>query len=189
MIKKIFLILFISITYFLAHAQSVNNYEIEINIQGNQDTVLYLANYYGDKTYLSDTAYNENGKGVFVFSKEEELEGGLYIIVSQEKKSLFEFLVADSRKMEFETSGDDFVVNMKVRNSLENEVFYKYLKFSGELYDKVKPINVDLKRLGPDTDSSKILQENLKTINMEMVNYKEFIMQEHPDSFLTSFLV
>ena len=187
MIKKIFFILIISSFYFMALAQDEDSYEIEIKLKGNQDTVLYLANYYGDKTYLADTAYNEKGKGIFVFSKQEKLEGGLYIIVSQEKKSLFEFLVSDSKKMKFETSNEDYVVNMKVHHSEENEVFYQYLLYSGQMYDKVKPINADLKRLGPDADSTKILKDALETINLQMVNYKEAIMKKYPDSFLTSF--
>jgi len=187
MIKKIFFILIISSFYFMAQAQNEDSYEIEIKLKGNQDTVLYLANYYGDKTYLTDTAYNDKGKGVFVFSKQEKLEGGLYIIVSQEKKSLFEFIVADSRKMKFETSNEDYVKNMKVHHSQENEVFYQYLLYSGQMYDQVKPINADLKRLGPGADSSKILNDELEAINLQMVDYKESIMKKYPDSFLTSF--
>ena len=187
MIKKIFFILIISSFYFMAQAQNEDSYEIEIKLKGNQDTVLYLANYYGDKTYLTDTAYNDKGKGVFVFSKQEKLEGGLYIIVSQEKKSLFEFIVADSRKMKFETSNEDYVKNMKVHHSQESEVFYQYLLYSGQMYDQVKPINDDLKRLGPDADSSKILNDELEAINLQMVDYKESIMKKYPDSFLTSF--
>lgn len=187
MIKKILFILIISSFYFLSQAQTEDSYKIEIKLKGNQDTVLYLANYYGDKTYIADTAYNEKGKGIFAFSKQEELEGGLYIIVSQEKKSLFEFLVADSRDMKFETSKDDYTQNMKIQNSKENLVFYEYLQYSSKMYDQVKPINADLKRLDTDADSAKIHRDKLKAINLEMVNYKESIMKEYPDSFLTSF--
>ena len=187
MIKRILLIVFIASFALLGKAQNEDSYKIEIKLKNNQDTVLYLANYYGDKTYLADTAYNLKGKGTFIFEKDEKLDGGLYIIVNQEKKSLFEFLVADSHNMKFETSSDDFITNMKIHNSKENEVFYDYLRFSGDLYDRVKPLNADLKRLGNESDSTKILKDEIAEINHEMIDYKESLMKEYPDSFLTDF--
>jgi len=187
MLKRALLVVVIATIHLLSFAQKDNHYKIEIKLKNNKDTVLYMANYYGDKTYLTDTAYNEKGKGLFVFSKDEELGGGLYIIVSQEKKSLFEFLVADSRDMKFETSNEDFVSHMKVHNSPENKTFYEYLKFSAGLYDKVKPLNADLKRLGPDADSSVIINKEIKELNKEMVAYKENLIEENPSSFLSSF--
>ncbi|NOR88603.1 MAG: redoxin domain-containing protein [Bacteroidales bacterium] len=186
MLKKILFLSFVSGLFFNSNAQNSDEYKIEIKIKHTQDTVLYLANYYGDKTYLADTALLK-GKDTFVFQKDEELGGGLYIIVNQEKRSIFEFLVSDSRDMKFETLDKSFVENMKVHHSDENVLFYKYLSFSSQLYEKVKPLNEALKRLGPDADSSIIIREELKIANQEMADYKEGIMTDYPETFLASF--
>lgn len=166
--------------------KSQESYKIDISIKNYSDSVLYLANYYGDKTYIADTA-QLNGNGHFVFEKSEKLDGGLYIVVSQDKKSLFEFLVADSPEMKFETEGEDFTANMKVSNSSENKLFYKYLDFSGNLYNRVKPLNDKLKDLPKDSDSVQILRDQITSINEEMSSYKEALMEEHPETFLAAF--
>ena len=135
---------------------------------------MFLANYYGDKTYLSDTAFQKS-KGNFIFEANKELPGGLYIVVSQDKKSLFEFLVSDSRDIKFDTKGPDYVANMKISNSFENNLFYDYLQFSGALYDDVKPLNDQLKNLPQESDSTVILKDKIDQIdinlhlNMEMI--------------------
>ena len=187
MFKHFVILILILASALLASAQSDDSYKIEIKIKGSQDSILYLANYYGDKTYIADTAYNIKGKGTFVFEKNEELGGGLYIIVSQARRSLFEFLVADSRDMKFETKAPDYVEEMKIHNSDENELFFAYLGFSSDLYKRVKPINTRLKELDAEDDSIAIYREEIKTINSEMTDYKEAVMKDHPESFLASF--
>jgi len=75
MIKRLLFIILSSSFFLMSFAQTTDSYEIEINIHEYQDSVIYLANYYGDKTYLADTAIDLSGKGHFVFSKEKELDG------------------------------------------------------------------------------------------------------------------
>jgi len=166
--------------------QAQNAYKIDVKIKNLPDSVLYLANYYGDKTYLADTAIVK-GKGHFVFEEDEALPGGLYIMVSQDKKSLFEFLISDDPDIKFETEGPDYISNMKISNSDENTLFYQYLKFSGELYDRVQPLNERLKLVSKESDSAKILKDQINEINKEMLSYKENLMKEHPHSFVTAF--
>jgi thiol-disulfide isomerase/thioredoxin len=187
MTRKYFLLFFIFGILGTISAQENDSYKIEVKIKDKHDTVLYLANYYGDKTYLADTAYNIKGKGDFIFHKDEALDGGLYIIVSQNKKSLFEFLVSDSRNMKFETEGDDFISNMKIHGSDENDIFYEYLRYSGEMYEQVKPLNEKLKNLDPASDSAKIIKTQIEPLNEKMIAYKEKIMEDYPKSFLSNF--
>lgn len=178
-------VIFLSVC-FSGFSQNFEKYKIEINLKDRADSILYLANYYGDKTYLADTAYLK-GNGNYFFEKNEELDGGLYIIVDQSKKSIFEFLVSDSRDMKLETGGPDFIKNMKVSNSPENVLFYEYLKYSGQLYDRIKPLNERLQALDKDADSLPILQAQIKEINTEMTAYKERLMKNHPQTFLAHF--
>jgi len=167
-------------------AQNQEHYKIDIKIKNSNDSVLYLANYYGDKTYMADTAFVK-GKGNFVFEKNEKLAGGLYIIVNQARKSIFEILVPQSPDCKFETESPEYVQNMKVHNSSENNLFYDYLRFSGALYDQVKPLNDELQNMDPDNDSVQLLKDTIQAINGEMNGFKETFMREHPETFLSSF--
>ena len=173
--------------YLGSYAQiSDDSYKIEVKLRGTTDTVLYLANYYGDKTYLADTAYLK-GKKYFVFQKNEKLEGGLYIIVNQGRKSIFEFLLSDSRDIKFETNTDDYIANMKISGSDENTRFYDYLNFSGDLYIQMKPIRSRMKEIGPKSDSLVYYREKMSAINLEMTNYKENYIVSYPKTFLSNF--
>ena len=67
-------------------------YELKFQVKGIKDTVCYLANYYGDKTYLTDTARVDT-KGKFVFEGDSVLPGGIYIIAGQSNNKYFECIV------------------------------------------------------------------------------------------------
>lgn len=184
--KRISLLIALMSIYIIGFSQSNDKYKIEVKLKNKSDSVLYLANYYGDKTYLADTAYVK-GKGSFIFQKNEELDGGLYIIVDQSKKSIMEFLVSDSRDMKLESSGPDYIENMKVHNSAENVLFYDYLKYSAHLYEQIKPLNDRLKAQDNSSDSTQILRGRIQVINTEMTDYKENLMKDHPQTFLAHF--
>ena len=47
-------------------------YNIEVKIKGLKDTMVYMANYFGDNTYLVDSA-RMNSKGVVVFHRDTTL--------------------------------------------------------------------------------------------------------------------
>ncbi len=185
-VKKFSILALILALYISVFAQEKPSYRIEINFKNSTDSVIYLANYYGDKTYLADTA-RVQGHGTFVFEKHKNLDGGLYIVVNQQKKSLFEFLVSDSRNMKFDVKGDDYVKDMVVSKSEENQLFFQYLNFSGDLYNHVKPLNDKLKTLKPDSDSTALVKAQIKAVNSQMIDYKENIMTKYPQTFLSAF--
>lgn len=181
--KNILLSLFLILALF-ANAQ--DSYEIDVKIKDYKSEVLLLANYYGDKTYLADTA-KMKGKGHFVFKKNEKLGGGIYIIVSDDKKSMFEIIVPGSTTLKFETQGPDYIKNMKVSNSIENQLFFDYLKYSGELYTKVKPLNDRYQQIDKESDSAEILKNEITQLNKQMNDYKENLVEENPQTFIASF--
>ena len=184
--KRVSLLIVLMSFFVLGFSQDNNKYKIEVKLKNNVDSVLYLANYYGDKTYLADTAFVK-GNGNFIFQNDEKLEGGLYIVVNQSKKSIMEFLVSDSRDMKIETSGPDFIGNMEITNSAENVLFYDYLRYSSQLYENIQPLNARLKAQAKGSDSTQILRDQIKVINTEMNDYKEDLMKNHPQTFLAKF--
>ena len=67
-------------------------YTLKFQITGLKDTTVYLGNYYGETTYLKDTA-RVNSKGEFVFEgKKPLLYQGVYFLVLNKVKQ-FEMVI------------------------------------------------------------------------------------------------
>lgn len=160
-------------------------YRIEVTISDFKDTTVYLANYYGDKTYMTDTAFADS-KGKAVFEGNEPLPGGLYILAIG-KNRVLEFIVNQEQRFSMNTYGPDFVENMKISGSPENDLFYDYMRFNGSKYKEVQPLQTELKNLPEDSPRSTEIRESLKQINEEVEQYKKKLIADHPTTFLASF--
>ena len=98
-------------------------HNIKVKITGVTDSVCYLANYYGEKQYYKDTA-NFNQDGYLVFKGSDTLPGGVYSIIIPGGK-YFEFII-NEQHFTLETDTSNFVKNMKIDGSKENELFFNY---------------------------------------------------------------
>jgi thiol-disulfide isomerase/thioredoxin len=171
--------------HFAASGQSANGYKIQIQIPDFADTALYLANYYGEKTYMADTAYS-SPSGLAVFEGEEALPGGLYILAVGRNK-VIEFIVNQEQFFTLSTEGPDFVQNMQVTGSPENQLFFDYMRFNAGKFQEVQPLQQALKDLPEGDERSSELRDQILQINEEVETYKDKIIQEHPATFLASF--
>ncbi|HAG16120.1 MAG TPA: hypothetical protein DCG69_06280, partial [Bacteroidales bacterium] len=185
MLKHCLLFLFIISILFL-NAQE--NYKIEIKIKGIEDSTLYLASYFGDKTLMVDTA-SRKGKNSYVFEKQKQLPGGIYIVVGQAKNSIFEFLIADGQDLKFDSETDNLIEKMKVKGSNENALFYDYLSHSNFLFLQLKKFQQRLKSLAPSSDSVLIYKKRIEALNEENIDFKESIIEAYPDAFISHFFL
>src|SRR5476651_289973 len=69
-------------------------YNLKFKVNGLKDSACYLANYYGDKQYIQDTARMDS-KGNFTFEGTKELSGGIYLVVLPGKK-YFEIILTEN---------------------------------------------------------------------------------------------
>ena len=127
MTKHLYIVLLL-FSFLSISAQNKKNYKIELKVKGVEDSVLYLANYYGDKTFLVDTALRK-GKNNYLFEGKNWLNGGIYIIVGEKKNTIFEFLISDSQYLKFNSDINNLIEEMKVKGSNENALFFDYLAF------------------------------------------------------------
>ncbi len=159
-------------------------YEIKVKVSDLKDTVVYLANYFGEKTYLTDTAVVEAG-GRFVFVGDEPLPGGIYIVAAG-KTRLFEFLIEKSQFPNFETMGPDYIKNMKIKNSPENQQFYDYMQFNAGKYMEAEPLQKLMKNT-KNADSTEMLRKKLEDLNKEVEGYKYDFMSKNPGTLMANF--
>ena len=72
-------------------------HEIKINFKNCKDSVAYLAYYQFDKSYLADTC-KKIVKGNIIFKGKNNLDKGVYYLVSQDKARYFDFFVDDQNQ-------------------------------------------------------------------------------------------
>jgi hypothetical protein len=77
-------------------------HSIRGHIEGTTDTVIYLANYYGNKLYYNDTTTIDK-KGNFVFPGKPFKECGKYAIVTQ-NSIRFDLIVDEEKIISFSTT-------------------------------------------------------------------------------------
>src|SRR5204862_2574358 len=66
-------------------------YKLQFKINGLKDTTAYLGYYYGESTFIKDTA-KVNDKGEFFFDGKQSLPHGVYFLVL-DKTRIFELVV------------------------------------------------------------------------------------------------
>ena len=87
--------------------ESFSGHKIKFNIKNLNDSVVYLARYFGDNKYIKDTVV-VNGKEKFTIEGDQQLECGIYMIVREKRNNYFEFLV-DDQNFTVNSDTSDFI--------------------------------------------------------------------------------
>ncbi|MEM7163591.1 MAG: thioredoxin-like domain-containing protein [Bacteroidota bacterium] len=152
-------------------------YEYSFKVKGAENDTVYLANYFGSKLFYSDTAYSD-AKGSFTF-KGEDLLRGKYAVVCPGPK-WFEILI-DEPKFEIQTDTTDWVANMKIKNSPNNQIYYDYVKFISNQRKEMDALNKELEKHAQDSVLSNELSKKILAINQSVQNRQNEIVADHSD--------
>ncbi|RLD54358.1 MAG: hypothetical protein DRJ05_14835, partial [Bacteroidetes bacterium] len=159
-------------------------HKINIKIKGAQDTVLYLAHYYGDKTYIDDTA-RIGKKGGFVFEADSILPEGMYIVAGQENNRYFEFILDQYQDFSITTDKKNIPENIIFKGSEINNSFYDYIRINTKKHIEMKQLADRKKGLADQPDSAKYLNGKIASLNDELEDYKTDFINGHPKSFMS----
>jgi hypothetical protein len=122
-------------TSFSALAQ--NGYKIEFKVDGLKDTTAYLGYYYGESTFVKDTA-KVDSKGQFIFDGKKPLDQGVYFLVL-DKTRLFDFVVSADQQFALTTNTNDYFKNMVVTGDQDNQLFFENMTFNMERHKEAEP--------------------------------------------------
>ncbi len=118
-------------------------------------------------------------KGDFHFEGDSLLPGGVYFVLMKDKK-YFEFIIDKEQHFTMHTDTSNFIKNMKVTGSPENQLFYDYLNYAASKYDNLQKLQDSAK-----TPSQKIAAKNkADSMNILVKKYKDDFVAKHPDYFL-----
>ncbi len=158
-------------------------HDIRVNFKNAKDTVMYLAFYQFDKSYIADTC-KKVVKGNAVFKGKNSLEKGVYYVVSQEKGRYFDFFISDkNQNITITTDTNQMVKNLRSPSSKENNDFFDYIRFItnknkefGELRGKTKGLSTK--------DSTAFVNEKAKEINAAVTDFEKSFVEGHKGMFV-----
>ena len=158
-------------------------YKIDVTIEGISDSVCYLGYYYGDKRYIRDTSEVKNQS--VVFQGDEKIPGGIYFVYTP--NLYFEVIINKDQKFSIHTNTGDFVKNMQVNGSLENELFRDLRVYVSERQQKAGALNKQLKDIKDEAKKASIIDQ-LKAIENDVKEYQQGIVEKYPDKFVAAII-
>jgi len=177
---------FIILFCLLSSAGRGEGYKIKVKITGLKDTVCHLANHYGDKQYITDSARVDDN-GVFTFEGKEPLAGGIYLVVVP-SRNYFEIVIDKEQKFSVETSLDSLTQHAVFTGSNDNNLFNAYQRF---MITKQKESVLMRERYNSsvaDEDSAQYYKGRLTEIDDEVMAFRNKLVAENPGSFVAKLI-
>lgn len=137
------------------YAFAQEGYNLNFAVKGMQPGPVYLGFYLQDKTFSRDTA-QVNSKGEFSFTGSKKLSEGIYFIIKEDSKMLFDFVIGMDQHFSIETSIEDVMKNMVIKGDEDNKLFLANRKLLTEAYASIEP---QLKILKDSTASAALKKD------------------------------
>ncbi|MBR4229305.1 MAG: DUF5106 domain-containing protein [Bacteroidales bacterium] len=154
-------------------------YKISLKIDGNNDSMMLLCFYYAQSERIMDTAYND-GKGNFLFEGNDTLHPGLYFFTNNRNRYV-EFVVYHEKpNFKFHTDDRSWMMNMKVKGSRQNEIFYNYQRASESLYREIEDHKSQL--------DSAALAEFTATQHLRIDSLKMDFITRYPEAMISKMM-
>ena len=171
-LQQTVILIILSFTSFFGFSQNC----FEITIDNYPDTFVILASYYGEKNIIIDTAYLNNGKFAF---KKQDYPGGVYMLASQNKKKLFEFIINDECGFSFHTDAE-MPYDVTVSNSAENNIFYTYQRYRNSLHREIRQ---------QASATPEVLTTLSDSLAKELARKEDSIINSCPDLFISKLIL
>ena len=166
---------------FTAGTTAAQGYDIKVNFKGAKDSVFYLVRYLFDQQYISDTAEVKNGQARFKGA--EDLDRGVYTLVSEAKSIYFDFFINDAQKFSLATDAEDIVKNLKVTGSKDNELFFSYIKYITAKNLEFNSVREQTKGKNKE-DSLKIVTAKIKQLNEDVKKFEADFMSKAKGTYV-----
>ena len=167
-------------------------YAIEFDIKNYVDNQMIIAYHYAEQQYIFDTL-TAIKSGQFVAQGDEALDPGMYIAFFPSIGKSFEFLVnKEEQHFKLSTDSKNFISNMSVKGSVENERFFGYLNYLTSQRTVRNGMTALLEKLNkePEVNAKKIkeIETKVKALDEVVVAFQKDITKTHPNSFTSSLI-
>lgn len=150
--------------------------ELKFKVKGIPDTTVHLVKYIGSKLYYADTAEMKNSVVTFDGSKQDP--GIMALLLPGQK--YFEFIY-NNEKVHIETESSNYVEDMVIKKSKENQIFLDYILKIKESSKKGMELSEKRKSLDPsdEVEINKISQQ-LDDLNDNVTTFQKKLVIENP---------
>ena len=155
-----------------------SGYSIRFKVDGLKDTTAYLGYYYGESTFVKDTAH-VNHTGDFVFDGKQKLPQGVYFLVLNRTR-IFELVVGQNQNFSLHTSTADYVKNMKVTGDIDNKLFFENMLYNMARHQEAEPYIKVIQDSTLAEAQKKEAREAFARINEKVMAYQQKVIEEHP---------
>ncbi|MCW3124647.1 MAG: hypothetical protein JWO03_305 [Bacteroidetes bacterium] len=176
--KKIFTTLLVLVLAFPLFAATGKGCNIKITVRNLPDSKLILAYYYGDKQYVKDT-FKLDGSGSCTIKADTALPPGIYLAVFPALGNKYFEFVVNEQHFELATDTSDLANNIKVKGSVENDLFYDDMKFLGAKRKEGDALN-SAYRAEKDPKAKEDIRQKILKIDTLVSNKRLAIIQQHP---------
>jgi len=179
-------ILFLLLWSMASLTAQAQGYSIKVKIKNLNKGQVFLAYHFSDKIYVADTCeLNEKGEGIF--QKKKTLTGGMYLIFLP-TKTYFDIIVGDQQKFSVENDTTNFIKNIKVTGSPENDVFIKYQVFLEAKQKEATDLKKQKDAAKGNAAEEANIQKKLETLDKEVKAEINRIITTYPNYFFAKFL-
>jgi thiol-disulfide isomerase/thioredoxin len=183
-------------------------YNITLNIKNLQDSVCYLAQYYGDKILLQDTAVVKNEQVTdeayfrhmlngedsdeerikqVVFEGDTALAQGLYVVAGASNNKIMDLVVGEQQQ--FSVAFDikeSLSEHITFKNSKENALFYDYVRYLNQQQKKMQQLQQAYQEATGDEKPE--LEQQIRKTNHEVELFQENFARENNNTFAGTFV-
>lgn len=175
---------FVIVGFLCASISWAQGHRIEFKINNYNQEKCFIAYYYGDNNYILDTL-DQTENGLFIMEGPNVLEKGVYTLATNELMPMIEFLVYEQR-FSLTTDVSDYLGNLVVTGSKENEIFRDYRLNLTKLQKQVIPIRKRLDSLSTESPKRKHAEDSLKIIEDQFSSYKKELFEKNENGFWAS---
>jgi len=158
-------------------------YSIKFDIKGLNNQEIFLGYYYGESTYIKDTA-KVDLSGKFSYSGKEPLDQGTYMLVKGKTK-LFEFLVGRNQKFSMTSDTSDYISNMKVDGDTNNEVLFENMRFNMKMNELAQPHLEQVRDSLSDQATIEEAQAELRKLNQQVIARLKEVAEQHKELLIS----
>ncbi|MEG1499288.1 MAG: thioredoxin-like domain-containing protein [Bacteroidales bacterium] len=165
-------------------------FELRVKINNYPDSlqhVVLLGRYYGNIQTITDSAKYDAKTNTYLFSQEEPKGGGLYLLISADKRYA-EFVLDKDQHLSIETTYPNLGEDPKFSNSPENIVYMDFAEKGKTEYLKMEKLQKEYKTALDSNDNTKIgkLKEAITIHYKKMDEQKNRFAETYPEHLISA---
>ena len=165
---------------------SQSGYNIQFKIVGLKDTIVYLGHFYGEATYIKDTA-QVNSQGVFAFDGKNTLRQGVYFLVLGTNKQ-FDMVMGKDQHFAMATDRKEYYKHMVVTGDEDNKLFFENMMFNMERHKEAEPFMKIIQDSTLAENKRTEAREAYSKINDKVIAYQNEIIAKNPSTLTARIL-